>query len=256
MSQNIPAIEYLIIGATMTSFAMQLTSHTSVEVPFSEIYLHDYEVSKFTSLLESSSNGITDGDRAKECFERSSGIVLIKTFREIEAKYTDYLSVLAKKKIVSVGPLVQDPIHEYEKREIIEWLNNKEPSSAVFVSFVSEYFLSKEEIQEMAYGLENSMMSFIWVVRFPQAMPMQLDQPPNARPVEELGVGVEVKRDMDGKLEREEVAKVIREVVVEKIGEGVRIKAKELKEKIRNKGDEEIDGVVQLVQICSKKNRH
>ncbi len=168
MSQNIPAIEYLIIGATMTSFAMQLTSHTSVEVPFSEIYLHDYEVSKFTSLLESSSNGITDGDRAKECFERSSGIVLIKTFREIEAKYTDYLSVLAKKKIVSVGPLVQDPIHEYEKREIIEWLNNKEPSSAVFVSFVSEYFLSKEEIQEMAYGLENSMMSFIWVVRFPQ----------------------------------------------------------------------------------------
>uniref|UniRef100_A0A2N9HTA2 UDP-glycosyltransferases domain-containing protein n=1 Tax=Fagus sylvatica TaxID=28930 RepID=A0A2N9HTA2_FAGSY len=260
------------------------------------------------------------GDRAKECFERSSGIVLIKTFREIEAKYTDYLSVLAKKKIVSVGPLVQDPIHEYEKREIIEWLNNKEPSSAVFVSFVSEYFLSKEEIQEMAYGLENSMMSFIWVVRFPQgdkvslqmalpkgfldrvgdrgmvvegwasqkkilehasiggfvshcgwssvmesmkfgvpiiAMLMQLDQPPNARLVEELGVGVEVKRDMDGKLEREEVAKVIREVVVEKIGEGVRIKAKELKEKIRNKGDEEIDGVVQeLVQICSKKNRH
>ena len=245
---------------------------------------------------------------------------MIKTFREIEAKYIDYLSVLAKKKIVSVGPLVQDPIHEYEKREIIEWLNNKEPSSAVFVSFVSEYFLSKEEIQEMAYGLENSMMSFIWVVRFPQgdkvslqmalpkgfldrvgdrgmvvegwasqkkilehasiggfvshcgwssvmesmkfgvpiiAMPMQLDQPPNARLVEELGVGVEVKRDMDGKLEREEVAKVIREVVVEKIGEGVRIKAKELKEKIRNKGDQEIDGVVQeLVQICSKKNRH
>ncbi len=70
-------------------------------------------------------------------------------------------------------------------------------------------------------------------------------------------MGVEVKRDMDGKLEREEVAKVIREVVVEKIGEGVRIKAKELKEKIRNRGDEEIDGVVQkLVQICSKKNRH
>ena len=89
------------------------------------------------------------------------------------------------------------------------------------------------------------------------AMPMQLDQPPNARLVEELGVGVEVKRDMDGKLEREEVAKVFREVVVEKIGEGVRIKAKELKEKIRNKGDEEIDGVVQeLVQICSKKKRH
>ena len=53
------AIEFLVISATMTSFAMQLTSHTSVEFPFSEIYLHDCEVSKFTSLLESSSNGIT-----------------------------------------------------------------------------------------------------------------------------------------------------------------------------------------------------
>uniref|UniRef100_A0A2N9IRE0 Uncharacterized protein n=1 Tax=Fagus sylvatica TaxID=28930 RepID=A0A2N9IRE0_FAGSY len=238
---------------------------------------------------------------------------------EIEAKYIDYLSVLSKKKIVPVGPLVQEPVHDYEENEIIEWLNKKEPSSVVFVSFGSEYFLSREEIQEMAYGLELSMVSFIWVVRFPQgdkvnlemalpkgyldrvgdigmvvegwapqikilehasiggfvshcgwssvmesmkfgvpiiAMPMHLDQPMNARLVEELGVGVEVKRDMNGRLEREEVAKVIRRVVVEKIGEGIGVKATELKEKIRNKGDEEIDGVVQeLVQLCSKKNR-
>ena len=244
---------------------------------------------------------------------------MIKTFREIEAKYIDYLSVLSKKKIVPVGPLVQEPVHDYEENEIIEWLNKKEPSSVVFVSFGSEYFLSREEIQEMAYGLELSMVSFTWVVRFPQgdkanlemalpkgyldrvgdigmvvegwapqikilehasiggfvshcgwssvmesmkfgvpiiAMPMHLDQPMNARLVEELGVGVEVKRDMNGRLEREEVAKVIRRVVVEKIGEGIGVKATELKEKIRNKGDEEIDGVVQeLVQLCSKKNR-
>ena len=89
------------------------------------------------------------------------------------------------------------------------------------------------------------------------AVPMQLDQPLNARLVEEVGVGVEVKRDANGKLEREKVAKVIREVVVEKAGEGVRRKAKELKEKITEKGGEDIDGVVQeLVQLCRRKNRH
>ena len=57
------------------------------------------------------------------------------------------------------------------------------------------------------------------------AMPMHLDQPVNSRLVEALGVGVEVKRDNNGRLGREEVAKVIRKVLVEKTPKR---KAKEL----------------------------
>ncbi|GLT67409.1 hypothetical protein SLA2020_397230 [Shorea laevis] len=268
---------------------MHVTKNPGVEFPFLGIYLQDYEVRKFTHLLESSVDGVKDKDRALECYERSSEIVLIKTFREIEDKYIDYLSTSTGKKIVPVGPLVEEPVYGYEKTEIIEWLNGKKRSSTVFVSFGSEYFLSKEEIEEMAHGLELSMVHFIWVVRFPAgdkvslemalpegfldkvedrgmvvegwapqtkilehpsiggfvshcgwssvmesmkfgvpiiAVPMHLDQPLNARLVEEVGVGVEVKRDVNGKLEREKVANVIREVVEEKGGEGVRRKAK------------------------------
>ncbi|KAG2672360.1 hypothetical protein I3760_13G036600 [Carya illinoinensis] len=323
LSQNIPAVEFLPTNAVVTSFVIHLTKSPGVEFPFPEIYLRDnYAISKFQNFLESSANGIKDTERAVECCEQSSEIVLIKTFREIEAKYLDYISELTGKKIVPVGPLVQDPVHEYdEKPGIMEWLNKKERSSTVFVSFGSEYFLSKEEIEEIAYGLEKSMVPFIWVVRFPGgakvslemalpkgfldrvgdgglvvegwapqtkilehssiggfsshcgwssvlesmklgapiiAMPMHLDQPFNARLVEEVGVGVEVERDMNGKLKREEVAKVIRNVVVEKAGESVRQKAKELKEKLISKGEEEIGEVVQeLVQLCKKKNnRH
>ncbi|KAM1778753.1 hypothetical protein ACFX12_040212 [Malus domestica] len=82
-------------------------------------------------------------------------------------------------------------------------------------------------------------------------MPMQLDQPLNARLVEEVGVGVEVIRTGGGdSLRREEVAKVIRDVVVEKIGEGVRTKALELSDKMEKKEDEEMDGVAEeLMQI-------
>ena len=64
---------------------------------------------------------------------------------------------------------------------------------------------------------------------------------------------VEVQRDLNGRLEGEELAKVIRKVVVETNGERVRRKAKELKENIRNKGDEEIGVVQELVQLCRKK---
>ena len=82
------------------------------------------------------------------------------------------------------------------------------------------------------------------------ALPLHLDQPMNARLVEAIGAGVEVKRDTKGRLEREEVAKVIRKVLLEKT---TKRKAKELKETIENKGDEEIDGVVQeLLRLCSK----
>ncbi|KAK7852350.1 beta-d-glucosyl crocetin beta-1 [Quercus suber] len=219
-SQNIPAVEFVVMSATMTSFFMHLANNPGVEYPSPEIYLQDYEVGKFTDDSD-------DGDRILECFHQSSEIVLVKTFREIEAKYIDYLSVLAKKKIVPVGPLVQDPVEEDEKKEIIEWLNDKEPSSAVFVSFGSEFFLSKEEMQEIAYGLELSMVPFIWVVRFPRGEKVNLQM---ALP--------------------KEVAKVIRKVLVEKTPKR---KAKELKENIENKGDEEIDVVVQdLLRLCSK----
>lgn len=76
------------------------------------------------------------------------------------------------------------------------------------------------------------------------AMPMQLDQPLNARIVEEVGVGLEVKRNKSGELEREEIAKVIKGVVVEKDGESVRKRAKEMSDSIGNEGGRELDEVV------------
>ncbi|KAM7526813.1 hypothetical protein LguiA_016715 [Lonicera macranthoides] len=84
-------------------------------------------------------------------------------------------------------------------------------------------------------------------------MPMHLDQPINARLVTKVGVGMEVVRDKNGKLEREEVAAVIKQVVVEKSGEVVRKKARNMKEKIRMKGEDEIDVVVEeLKKLCMK----
>ncbi|KAF8396484.1 hypothetical protein HHK36_018107 [Tetracentron sinense] len=85
------------------------------------------------------------------------------------------------------------------------------------------------------------------------ALPIHLDQPLNARLATKIGVGMEVKREKDGRLERGEVAKLIREVMVEKKGEGIRRKVKEMGEKIGKKGEEEIDVFVEeLMQLCKK----
>ncbi|PQM34747.1 beta-D-glucosyl crocetin beta-1 6-glucosyltransferase-like [Prunus yedoensis var. nudiflora] len=316
--QNIPSVEFITTSAALTSFSVHHLRNPSDKFPFPLIYLQDYEAKKFNNILESSSNGIKDGDRILQCSELSSGIILVKTSREIEAKYVDYLSGLMGKKIVPVGPLVQEPmdLKVDEETWITKWLNKRKRSSVVYVCFGSEYFLSREQIEELAHGLELSKVSFIWVIRFPKeekgnrveevlpegflervgekgvivegwapqakilkhssvggfvshcgwssvlesikfgvpiiAMPMHLDQPINSRLVEEVGVGVEVKRTAEGSLERKEVAKVIRDVMAKKIGEGVRKKALEIRDNMKKKEDEEINGVVEeLMQLCT-----
>lgn len=231
----------------------------------------------------------------------------------------DYFSLLNKKKAVSVGPLIRDSSHDDESSDITEWLDEKNPCSTVFVSFGSEYFLSKDEITEIAYGLELSGVNFLWVLRFPKgeeitsaveeaifpedflekvrergrivkgwapqaqilghpsvggfvshcgwssvmesincgvpiiAMPMQLDQPLNARLMVEIGVGVEIARGDNGKIERDEVAKVVREVAGGEIGEDLRKKTRELAQKMMLNGEEETDGAIEeLLQLCAK----
>lgn len=103
-------------------------------------------------------------------------MILIKTFREIEGKYFDYLSNMLKKKIVPVGPLVEDTEDNQGKSKdedkhsnsslIMEWLNRKNPDSSIFVSFGSELSLSKQQIEELAHGIEQSNVNFVWAIRF------------------------------------------------------------------------------------------
>ncbi|CAI0544436.1 unnamed protein product [Linum tenue] len=188
--------------------------------------------------------------------------------------------------------------------DIINWLDQRDHSSppVVFVSFGTEYFLSREEMMEVAKGLErNKDLNFIWVVRFPEgaekeknfslpegflervegrglvvegwapqakilqhervsgfvshcgwssvlegivygvrivAMPMQLDQPWDAKLVEEIGVGKEVRRrKSDGGIDGEEMGKVIDEVLR---NEEMKGRVRELSEKLQGKGDAEL----------------
>ncbi|GFY81768.1 hypothetical protein Acr_02g0000080 [Actinidia rufa] len=85
------------------------------------------------------------------------------------------------------------------------------------------------------------------------AIPMQYDQPMNARLVEEIGVGVEVVRDNNGKFDRVKLGDVIKNVVLFD-GEGtVRKKARELGETLSKRGEEDIDVLEELLKLYVKK---
>ncbi|XP_057466472.1 UDP-glucosyltransferase 29-like [Actinidia eriantha] len=317
-SYNIPAVDFITSSVTMTAFMHHLYKNPLTKFPFqNSIHLRDYDKVDVSHLLNPSRENLDkEKTRCFDCIERSCDVVLIKSFKEVEGKYIDYLSGLVGKKILPL-PLVQDCTNEDDDGGIIDWLKKKEKGSTVFVSFGTEYFLSEHEMEEIALGLELSGVNFIWALRFPMgsntsvekalplgflervgergmvvegwlpqvkillhpsiggflshcgwssvmeamkygnpiiAIPMHIDQPVNARLVEEIGVGVEVVRDKNGKLDREKVGQVIKNVVFD--GEVVRKKARELSETLCMKGEEDIDVVVEeLVNLYVKNKR-
>ncbi|GER25899.1 UDP-glycosyltransferase 1 [Striga asiatica] len=325
---SIPAVQFVTSSCTMASLMCHYFKNPAGDLPypFPEIRFRDYESRELEKMLECAKHP-TDRDMVFRGIEESCGIVLVKGFRAMEGPYMDYAGSLLGKRIVPVGPLVEfpDPKKSSSDRqgsEILSWLDSKERKSTVLVSFGSEYFLSRSDMDEIALGLELSGVNFIWVVRFPKdsglnghalvrslpegflerarrsgrgrvvegwapqakilcheniggfvshcgwnsvmesvtfgvpvvALPMHLDQPVNARLVENAGVGVEVLREADGRLRGEVLAEAVRLVVVEEGGEGVRWAAAAMLAGLAAKKDEEIDDVVRELTGLLGKN--
>nr|AFJ53039.1 UDP-glycosyltransferase 1 [Linum usitatissimum] len=305
-----PAIVY-DFGFTSMNASGQFNGH----FPMRSNHVVDYGAAESTPSLT---------DRFMRSMERSSTVVLIKSFRDIEAHYIDRVSKFIGKSMVTIAPLVPDDDdgegdQEPDNNEIINWLNKKHKSSVVYISFGSECYLSASQIQELAHALlillveKACPVNFIWVLRFPRGeeveisealpegfidemvgpdnkvylvegwapqrrilrhgsvggfvshcgwssvmeamkygvpiigVPLRMDQPMNARLVEEIGVGLKVE-----KIERGELAKVIEEVVVGERNVEFRDKATEIQNCLLEKGDSDIDEAIErLVHLCS-----
>ncbi|KAM7532302.1 hypothetical protein LguiB_035712 [Lonicera macranthoides] len=164
---NIPAVQFINSSATIFTYMLHVFKKPS------NLCLD--RIARNAKLRESAAKQDIKNCEIK-CLELSSNIVVIKSFKEIEGKYIDYLSSLANKKLVPLGPLAQDSVNDDEDSKIIQWLNKKDLNSIVFVSFGSEYFLSNEDLEEIAHGLELSGVNFIWVVRFPMGENIRVDE--------------------------------------------------------------------------------
>ncbi|KAI6669271.1 hypothetical protein NL676_004156 [Syzygium grande] len=175
-SHSVPSVVFFSAGAGALSFIFHVIMNTGSKFPFEAIHLHDYEQAKLIKLIDDSAGRQSNKDRALQSVERSLNFILLKTFRELEGKYMGYLSSLLGKIVVPVGPLAEDPINVEDGDSIIEWLDKRENSSTIFVSFGTEYFLTEKEREEIAYGLELSNVNFIWVIRFTVGESTELEE--------------------------------------------------------------------------------
>ncbi|KAG6786799.1 hypothetical protein POTOM_008416 [Populus tomentosa] len=99
---------------------------------------------------------------------------------EFEGEYMDVYQKIMSKQVIPIGLL---PPEKPEKREItdgtwntiFEWLDNQEHESVVFVGFGSECKLTKDQVYEIAYGLELSKLPYLWALRKPTWAATDLD---------------------------------------------------------------------------------
>ncbi|XP_007047907.2 PREDICTED: 7-deoxyloganetin glucosyltransferase isoform X1 [Theobroma cacao] len=112
---------------------------------------------------------------SEECLKSTS--IIFNTFDELDK---EVLEVIAAKSPdnYAIGPLNllcrQIPESQCkslnsslwkEDASCIEWLNKMEPKSVVYVNYGSVTVMSDHHLKEFAWGLANSKLPFLWIVR-------------------------------------------------------------------------------------------
>jgi hypothetical protein len=110
---------------------------------------------------------------------RNASALIFNTFDELE---NDVLTALKPTypPIFTIGPL--QTLLEYEvshdtslnsiksnlwieEPNILNWLDSKQPNTVVYVNFGSVTVMSPQQLIEFAWGLVNTKLSFLWIIR-------------------------------------------------------------------------------------------
>ena len=107
-------------------------------------------------------------DRKVASVKGSAGIVM-KTCREMEGPYIDYLSSrYGGKPMLLAGPVVPEPPQGELEERWASWLSSFPDDAVVFASFGSETFVPVAAATELLLGLEATGRPFLAVLNFPK----------------------------------------------------------------------------------------
>ncbi|PWA45997.1 UDP-glucuronosyl/UDP-glucosyltransferase [Artemisia annua] len=102
--------------------------------------------------------------------------VIINLFTELDGVYYDHIKAeVGHDRVFEVGPLLLPSKYTTERGgsnttssdDVLSWLDTCAAKTVVFVSFGSQVVLSNKQMEEIALGLENSGVKFLWVVKEP-----------------------------------------------------------------------------------------
>ncbi|KAM0938398.1 putative trans-zeatin O-beta-D-glucosyltransferase [Dioscorea sansibarensis] len=108
--------------------------------------------------------------------ELSSDGVVLNTFNALEGEYVEYYEKTLGKRALAIGPVslanrdvssmaMRGNKTAIDEQQCLNWLDSKDPRSAIFVSFGSLALIKPLQLMEIGYGLEASGSPFIWVIK-------------------------------------------------------------------------------------------
>ncbi|XP_051149600.1 zeatin O-glucosyltransferase-like [Andrographis paniculata] len=91
---------------------------------------------------------------------------LYNTCRLIESPFLETLQIDAgNRKSWAIGPILPPNPSSKRHHKSLQWLDKHEPDSVLYISFGTTTTMCDEEIAELAKGLEQSKVKFLWVLR-------------------------------------------------------------------------------------------
>nr|QLF96275.1 phloretin 4'-O-glycosyltransferase [Malus trilobata] len=126
-------------------------------------------------ILERNNKVYEQCQESSKQFPKSAGII-VNTFESLEPRALraiwDGLCLtenVPTPPVYPIGPLIVSHGGGGRGAECLKWLDSQPSGSVVFLCFGSLGLFSKEQLKEIAIGLENSGHRFLWVVRNPPA---------------------------------------------------------------------------------------
>ncbi|KAK4352080.1 hypothetical protein RND71_027598 [Anisodus tanguticus] len=136
--------------------------------PSTTVVLHECEAKLLSFLFNEYGNGVSFYERSKKGVIGCDAIA-IKTCREIEGTFGDYIATQFEKPVLYTGPVLPEPKKEpLEDDRLSNWLEKFEPGSVVFCAFGSQMILEKKQFQELVLGLELTELPFLVAVKPPE----------------------------------------------------------------------------------------
>ncbi|KAF9623596.1 hypothetical protein IFM89_003386 [Coptis chinensis] len=100
--------------------------------------------------------------------------IVFNSFSELESGCLDYMKQsCGHDRIWAIGPLIGHVDDKYKSNglvpgnEILSWLDTCDDHSVVYVCFGSQAVLTNKQMEELALGLEQSGVRFIWPIKKP-----------------------------------------------------------------------------------------
>lgn len=147
-----------------------------VTFPSTVAFKRHEAVAIVSEAFNKNASGVSDRERFDKII-RASDVVLCRGCYEIDGEYINLYEKLIGKPVIPIGLLpIEKPMKgeisnglscDDDDKKIFDWLDKQETKSVVFVAFGSECKLTKEQVYEIAFGLELSKLPFLWAIRKP-----------------------------------------------------------------------------------------